>query len=488
MRSDLILLLPVLSLLSGAALPAQSDTQTTQQRYILHLRERSFDLSAWRQAVLDGRSAQEVEKILARYEERVLQDQASLVRRIEKLSGQVVAQWWIINACAVELGDEAVAVVSRWPEVETVEKDRIVAPARSLPTAWIKTATNAKNHNADSLHILKIAGRGVTTAILDTGQDVDMGGTKRPHRLYYVNGDSRNQTGGGLGGSRLLVNRKIGLLSAGDTTGHGTCVASVVAGGSWSSLNADRGHAYDAKIAGYGIADAAGGGSSYTTMVSAWQAIAADRVKLGIVTVNMSYAGSSNPLNAAQKALDSAAYNGDLLVAVAAGNNGTNTSFSQSCVNGLSVGAVAADTRQLASFSCRGTPDGQLYPDICANGVNSVMAQMDLEMQDRIWSGTSFASPQVCGAATQLRAAVPTLRANEVKAILLATTAKTPLTGNTQVSTGPGCGYLKNDEAYASATRPARHGRVQLSAATPIARFTLPVQKGQDYQVALAWP
>lgn len=474
---------------------AQANRGEDRNCYIVHFRRRSFDLSAYRQAILDQRPAKIVAEIIEGLERSVRADQAGFVAKIEKLQGRVVAQWWLINACAVELPGESVTTMSRWDEVERIEEDQLVQPARprrvhALPVmapAWIKTATNKKNHDADALHALKVTGLGVTTAIMDTGHDVDMGGSKRPHRVYYVNGDPKNLSGGGIAGSRLLVNRKLGLLAADDPTGHGTSVASVVAGEDWGTTHADRSHAFGAKIAGYAIADAASGGSNFTTMINAWQAIASDRAKLGIVTVNMSYAGSSNPLHASQKALDSAAYNGDLLVVVAAGNLGKSVSFSQICVNGLSVGAVNADSKTMASFSSHGLPDGQLYPDLCANGVNVIMAQRDLESSDKTWSGTSFASPQVCGAATQLRAAVPKLRADEVKAILLATTEKSPLSGSKQVSTGPGCGYLKNDVAYASAIRSTRHGRVQLTASNPSVRIKLPVKQGQLYQVALAW-
>ena len=450
------------------------------ERWIVHFKKRSFDLSGFREAVYAGRSAAEVEKIVKGLEADVVADQAGFVQAVAKIGGKVQIQWWIINACAVDIPHAAIGKLRRIANVARLEPDQETFPV-------IKTATNSKNHNADALQAKNIIGSGVATAIMDTGQDSNMGTSGRPHRTYYPLGNANNKTGPGIGKSRLILNKKLGAMVADDVHGHGTGVASIVAGGKWGSTTADFGHAYGANIAGYSIANNTRGSSSYTVMTSAWQNIAADKVKFKIMTANNSYSGSPSPLNSVQKALDSAALNADIMICTAAGNSGTSTSGSQISVNGLSVGAVVENTHTRASFSSRGTPDGQLFPDICANGVSTNMARRNSENTDYIGSGTSMASPQVCGAATQIRAANLKLRADETKAILLASTQKNSLAGSTQVSTGPGCGYLKNDGAYTIAMAPKRHGRFTLSKTRSAIRFTMLVKKGVNYQVAVAW-
>jgi len=450
------------------------------ERWIVHFKKRSFDLQGFRDAVWGGRSDKEVAQIVKGLEADVVADQAGFVEAVAKIGGKVQIQWWIINACAVDVPHAALGKLRAIANVALLEPDQETYPV-------IKTATNSKNHNADALQAKNIIGSGVATAIMDTGQDSNMGTSGRPHRTYYPLGDSSKKTGTGIGKSRLIVNKKLGSMSADDVHGHGTGVASIVAGGKWGTTTADHGHAYGANIAGYSIAMNSRGSSTTTVMTSAWQNIAADKVKYKIVSANNSYSGSPNPLSSTQKALDSAALNADIMVCTAAGNSGTRTTASQICVNGLSVGAVSENSHTRASFSSRGLPDGQLFPDICANGVSTNMARRNNENSDYVGSGTSMASPQVCGAATQIRAAFPKLRADETKAILLASTEKSPLSGSTQVSSGPGCGYLKNDAAYAIALAPKRHGRLNLIKTQSAIRFNMVVKQGVQYQVAVTW-
>ncbi len=483
-------ILPVFSQDSGVDVATQVSAAQDEQglpgdlpgteRWIVHFEKRSFDLSGFREAVFAGRSAKDVGEIVKALQQDVIADQKGFAQAVTKIGGKVQVQWWIINACAVDIPHEALARLRAIQNVASVEPDR-----EHLPV--IKTATNSKNHNADALQAKNIIGTGVTAAIMDTGQDSNMGTSGRPHRTYYPLGDSSKKTGTGIGKSRLILNKKLGAMSADDTHGHGTGVASIVAGGKWGTSTADHGHAYGANIAGYAIASTSKGGAFSTVIVTAWQAIAADKVKYKIVSANNSYSGSPNPLSAVQRALDSAALNADVMVCTAAGNNGTRVTSSQICVNGLSVGAVSENSHKRASFSSRGIPDGQLFPDICANGVSTNMARRNNETRDYVGSGTSMASPQVCGAATQIRAANLKLRADETKAILLASTEKSPLSGSTQVSTGPGCGYLRNDAAYTIAMSPKRHGRLNMSKTQPAIRFNLVVKKGLDYQVAVTW-
>ncbi|MEZ5962513.1 MAG: S8 family serine peptidase [Planctomycetota bacterium] len=457
------------------------------ERWIAHFSKRSFDLGAFRQAVLDKRPAAEVAAIVADMERKVELDQAAFVTAVRSLGGTVVKQWWLINAAAFEIAPGKLDAVAKVDGVARLEADRWVYPS-------IRTATNANNHNSDAVNAAGNTGLGVAAAIMDTGQDENMGGTGRPHRMYFINGDPTNTGGGGIGGSRLVVNRLIGTVGPDDPHNHGTGVAGIVLSGGWLSAGADAGHAPRAQAAGYGISENTGGGSSFTTIANAWQAIAADKVQFNIVSANNSYSGTPDPLNASQQALDSAALNADIMVCVAAANNGASTAASQSCANGLAVAAVNPNTHTVATFSSRGPLSGdtqRFYPDIAACGVSTVMPLRDNESSDYVASGTSMASPQVCGAATLIRAADPAMRADETKAVLLAST----LDISTQNPSPPynsrnayGMGLLKDDYAMDTTLRTrGDHGRNTVSSGTTTWRQNFTVTPGVNYQFAIAW-
>ena len=456
------------------------------ERWIVDFKERSFDLDAFRAAIYAHRPAAEVASIVADLEQRVHTDQAAFVDAAERLGAHVTAQWWLVNAAAVELPAASVADLRQLPMVAFVQPD-----VECLPV--IITATNANNHDADSLQALGFKGQGATAGIIDTGQDADMAGTGRPHRTYFVNGDPGNTTGGGIGGSRLLVNRQIGLLVADDQNGHGTGVASIAAGANWGTPSADDGHAPLAGIAAYAIANQVSSGSSdLQTMATAWQALAADRAACNIVAANISYAGSPDPLSVDQQALDSAALNADVMCCVAAGNAGPgagSTAISQGAANGLAVAAIAPDVHTVASFSSRGplaTVPQRFYPDIAGCGVGTIMAARDDEAADFVASGTSMAAPMVTGAATQLRARFPLLTALETKAILLASALNIAAPNPGLDRNAFGMGMLRNDRAHAIAAA-GRYGTAVLTSSAAVHTFALPATAGHTYAVAIAW-
>lgn len=453
------------------------------ERWIVHFERRSFDLLGFRAAVLTRAPADRAAAMIADLERRVAADQKPFVDAATRVGASIVAQWWLINAAAVDLPRSSLDALRALPNVAYVEPDREHWPV-------IGRATGVNNHNADYVQSqLGFRGVGVCAGVMDTGHDENMNGSGRPHRTYFPNGNANDQTGGGIGGSRLVVNRQMGTSNADDVHGHGTGVAAIVAGGDWGTPAADHGHAYGARIAGYAIAHNSGGGSTTTTMASAWQSMAADRPRYNIVAANLSYSGSPDPLSAEQKAMDSAALNADIMCCVAAGNDGSSTQNSQSAVNGLAVAAVNPDTHTVAAFSSKGPLSGdtqRFYPDIAGNGVSTIMAQRDNETVDWVASGTSMASPQVCGAATLLRGTVPALSALETKAVLLASTLGIDAKNPTLDRNAYGMGLLRDDLAVALAQR-GDYGTQTLSAAQPVWTRPLPVIAGKHYAVAITW-
>lgn len=456
--------------------------QPGTERWIVQFATRSFDLDGFRAAVLGKQPAAVVAALVADLERRMQQDQAAFVRQVQGLGGSVVRQYWLVNAAAVEIPVARLAELRALPNLLRVQPDEPCAPV-------IATATNMNNHRADALQAAGHVGAGVTVAVIDTGQDENLSGGGRPHRTYYPGGNPANNTGGGIGGSRLLVNRQVGLMPPDDVHGHGTGVASICAGAGWATAAADWGHAPAAGITGYSLSDSASGGSSLATEAAAWQAMAADRAAYGIVAANMSYTSSPDPLDVSQQAIDSAALNADVVCCVAAANTGNSTVVSCGATNALAVGAVTANTFAVAGFSSRGPLQGdpqRFYPDIAACGVSTVMALRDNEGGDYTDSGTSMASPQVAGAATQLRARFPQLTALQTRAVLLASTLDIAAQNPGLSRNDYGVGFLRNDRAH-ELVQNGLFGTRTVSMAAPTQTVTVPVLAGRRYQVAIAW-
>ena len=442
------------------------------ERWIVHFASRDFDLRAFRAEMHGQRRPHVVDEIVRDLEAKMRAHQKDFCTDVESLGGAVTHQWWLINGCALEIAPKHVDTIRTMPNVARLEPDVDAFPQ-------IKSATNSSNHNSDKLNASGVTGLGVACAILDTGQDSNRGTSGKPHVTYSKRGSSTT--------TRLLANLQFGLMPADDVHGHGTGVASIAAGWKWNTARADNGHAPDANVIGYAVANTVSGTSSMSVIASAYQRAAADAARFKIVATNLSYSGSSDVTNAAPLAQDSAALNADLFNATAAGNFGSDLSRSLPNLNGLSVGAAFPNTHGVASWSSRGVQSGRLFPNLCANGVWVDMAARDNESIDFNGSGTSMASPQVCGAATLLRGAFKTLNANETRAILLAATEKNPGAGTGLNSTGTGAGYLRDDIAHDVASRTGQHGRNTLTNASKIWRQDVDVKTGRALQVAIAW-
>lgn len=452
------------------------------ERWIVHFQKRGFDLSGFKNAVDARRPAAEVAAIVAGLELLVQADQAQFVKAVQGLGGRVTRQWWLVNAAAIEIAPAQLDALRRLPNVRFVQPDEACE-------AVIQTATNPTNHNADDLQALGHVGLGVAVGVVDTGQDESMNAGPRPHRTYFPGGNPSNTTGGGIGGSRLLVNRQIGLLGADDPHGHGTGVASICAGANWGIAIADDGHAPMAGICGYSLSNSSGGNSDLQTIATAWQTLATDRVAYNIVSANMSYTASPDPLDVSQQAIDAAALNADVVCCVAAANSGQSTAVSCGAANAIAVGAVDPNSHTVAGFSSRGPlqgDPGRFYPDIAACGVGTVMAGMDNEAGNYTASGTSMASPQVAGASAQLRARFPFLTAVETKAVLLASCLDLATQNPGLTRNDYGMGLLRNDRAH-QLVAAGSVGSGTVAAGTPVQFASFPVVLGRSYQASIAW-
>jgi hypothetical protein len=483
-------ILPLLFLAATAVLPLSAQRiEPIPGRWLVTLRDPGYSLQPLRDAIRGRQPAAAVDAVVAELDRRAREDQRELVALVARLGGRVTQQWWIVDAFACELPEAAVAELRAHRRVLRIDPDAIVFPAlgRSL---------DAANHNARAAHALGVLGAGVTAAIVDAGIDVDMGGSGRPHAAYFVDGDPTNRTGGGIGGSRLLAAVQVGAQPVDDRIGHGTGVAGVVAGERWTSdpHNA-RGHAPAAALVAYSIHDFPNGGASFTSITAGWQRVAAERARYAIGTANNSYGGSPSANHPSQQALDAVVHFGDVMVVVAAGNSAADTSGSQSCANGLVAGATIQDQRQMSVVSSRGPLNGdpqRFYPDLVANGIGIESPLLDSEVPGAWYSGccTSFASPQVCGAATLYRSARPAADALETKAAILAATedvsAKNPNPPYNSRN-AYGLGYLRDDRLIALARGDGMLASVTLTNAVPDQTLRFGVRAGRRYAVAIAW-
>ena len=335
---------------SGGETAAGQDAAST--RMIVHLEKRSFDLEDLRLAIRAKRNVAQIDAIIARYDRQMQRDQTNFAARVRAMGGHTYAQWWIVNACAIEIPCAAVGDVQRLPNVDLIEPDEVVY-------ATIGQAHNKYNHNVDALHALGADGNGVTVAIVDSGQNTNVPTVNRPHRTYYPGGNPNNNTGPGIGGSRLLFNKQIGALPADAVPYHGLSVSAIAAGGHWGTPGAHQGVAFGANLAGYAIADMPNAGTRLSTITTAWQTVLADQAAHGIVTANFSYSSSPNPLNASQKAMDMAAYCGDIMIVVSAGNQGPGrTSQATGGANVIAVAALNLDTHTVWPGSSGGPLNG----------------------------------------------------------------------------------------------------------------------------------
>lgn len=476
-------------LLIGATwLPAQAAATSGQPapgRWLIQFHPRPA-LATDRSELARVETAADRSALITRLAAATRAQHESFAADLVALGGRVVDSWWLIDGCAVELPTGAERVLHARPEVAAIWPDCY----RGFAAAPIRTSTDAAHHAVDALHTAGILGTGVSIAVLDTGQDSDSGPTKRPHPLYFVDGDVLNQAGGGIAGSRLLANHQVGFISPDDFHGHGTQIATVAAGERWNSgPNSDRGHAPRAGIVGYSLPDFPDGLTLDSTIVRAWQQVVADRDLYATRVANLAYYNSPDPTHPTQQALDAAVLAADIVVAAIAGNTASQSSGSPSNANGIAVGAVGAQ-RQVTSWSTRGPLHGdpqRFFPDIVAQGDLIWVPKIDAAGQDIVVSGTSFATPQVAGAALLYRSLRPRATALETKAAILATTEDISAQNPSLDRNAYGLGYLRDDRLAAVARGDAYFVEAVLTPQASNARWRIRVQKDLQYRAVLVW-
>ncbi|MFJ9036713.1 S8 family serine peptidase [Streptomyces sp. NPDC102406] len=336
---------------------------------------------------------------------------ATVERRLPAVNGTAVsarktdatALWETLTATADDARHTSGGRRDIAPGVERIWLDgkREAALDRSVPQIGAPAAWKAGYD-----------GTGVTVAVLDTGID-----TTHPDLA-----------------DRVVAERNFSDdQDTVDRNGHGTHVASTVAGSGAASAGTHRGVAPGARLLNGKVLDESGSG--YDSGIIAGLQWAVDQ---GAEVVNLSLGGEdtegTDPLEEAVQKLS--ADTGTLFV-VAAGNDGESGARTLGSPGtapaALTVGAVdRADVP--ARFSSQGpTADGALKPDVTAPGTAIVAARAAEGRQgDPVgerytsMSGTSMATPHVAGAAAILAQRHPDWDAQELKAALTASAKPAP--------------------------------------------------------------
>ncbi|WBB66558.1 S8 family serine peptidase [Micromonospora sp. WMMD812] len=264
---------------------------------------------------------------------------------------------------------------------------------------------------APAAHRAGYTGRGVRVAVLDTG--VDAGHPDLAGRVA----EARNFTE---------------ESAPGDVVGHGTHVASIIAGSGAASGGRYRGVAPDATLLSGKVCEVFGCTDSAILAGMQWAA-----VEQNADVINFSIGGTDTPeVDPVEEAVNRLTAQTGALFVVSAGNDGGFAPVSSPATAdaALAVGAVDRDDA-LADFSSRGprTGDDALKPDLTAPGVEIVAARAaDGVIGDPAGegyvslSGTSMAAPHVTGAVALLAQQHTGWVAGQLKATLMASAKPHP--------------------------------------------------------------
>nr|WP_237552495.1 S8 family serine peptidase [Streptomyces sp. SID5789] len=251
-------------------------------------------------------------------------------------------------------------------------------------------------------------GTGVKVAVLDSGADIghpDLAG-QVTDTAGFVPGDA----------------------GVSDPVGHGTHVASTIAGTGAASGGEERGVASGARLAIGKVLDPRGQGQASWIIAGMEWAARTERAKI----VSMSLGGSGDGTDPLSQAVNVLSAETGALFVVAAGNAGPTPHSIDSpgaADAALTVGAVDSSDR-LADFSGRGPRAGDdgLKPEITAPGVGILAARSRDTAGSGPYttmSGTSMATPHVAGVAALLAAAHPDWTGQQLKQALVSSARAT---------------------------------------------------------------
>jgi thermitase len=381
-----------------------------------------------------------------------------------------------LRVAQVRLARNAAAPLSRLPGIRFVQPvakrfdaaEPALQAAVGTSSAWEWQFT-AAHEDAVPDRVLRAASD-VTIAVIDTGAD-----------LAAPDIAAKNP---------ITFSPRTGTPDVRDSVGHGTFVAALAAG-SVTNGEGIAGFGGDAKLM---IVRAGAGDGSITDVDEA--AAIAYAVDHGARIINLSFGGTATSATE-RSAIDYATARGVLVVA-AAGNHflsGNPVVYPAALVQplgsrgvggaGLAVGA-STDSGARAAFSSTGTylslaaPGDGVFSAVASTSPAASFPRVPLPGSLRglygYGSGTSFAAPEVAGAAALVMAANPLLTASDVAHVL-----KESAGGRSEWTPELGYGVLDvaNAVAVASGTQPEpAHALLKLRARVGRRQVTLTAALG----------
>ena len=356
----------------------------------------------------------------------------SLVRAA---GGDVIGELPIINGLGVSLTAAEALELAESPAVRAVSLNAAVETEAVPNPDLLATAFN-QSLRSEKAWAAGYTGKGVGVAVVDTGID----GTLPDFQVSESDPTSRVV-------ASAVINP--GATRAGDSFGHGTHVAGLIAG---NGSNRPAGDPLDGKYAGVApdanlidvkVSDDEGN-ASVIDVIEGLQFVVDHKAAYNIRVVNLSLKSTiaesykTDPLDAAVEA----AWNSGIVVVVAAGNNGSApdaVSYAPAndpyviTVGGVDdMGTKGIEDDKLATWSSRGkTQDGFEKPDVLAPGARLVSTIAPGSEYTQLCpscvtdgsyfrvGGTSMAAAVVSGEAADLIQANPSLTPNQVKATLV---------------------------------------------------------------------
>lgn len=354
---------------------------------------------------------------------------------IEQAGGRVTRRLPLIRGLVADLPAGAAAALGDRGDVRAVSLNAAVESSGVVDPNALKTSFN-QSIRADRTWGMGATGKGVGVAVVDTG----IAGDHPDFRVSQT--DTR---------SRVVATAVTNPAAddAGDTFGHGTHIAGLIAGNGTNRDAGDplfgryAGSAPDANLISVKVDDGQGN-TTLADVIDGLQFVVDFRTEYNIRVVNLSLRSSvaesylTDPLDAA---VEQAWFSGIVVVA-AAGNGGASAgSVGYSPGNDphvITVGAVddmqtkATGDDQLTPWSSRGkTQDGFEKPDVVAPGARVVSTlspgsyyasqcpQCVVDGQYLRIGGTSMATALVSGEVADLLQAYPDWTPQKVKATLV---------------------------------------------------------------------
>jgi subtilisin family serine protease len=252
-------------------------------------------------------------------------------------------------------------------------------------------------------------GEGIVVAVADSGVDVthpDLAGRVAASRNFTTEEDR-------------------------DLVGHGTHVASILAGGGNASSGKYKGVAPGATLISAKVCLV--NGCQLSSIIEGIEWASGEQ---GAKVINLSLGGMDTPgVDPLEQAINELTERNGTLFVVAAGNSGRPGTVSTPSTADAALSVAAVDRNEAIAFlSSRGPrEDGAIKPEISAPGLGIVAALASgsdigppIETFYTALSGTSMATPHVAGAAALLSQQHPGWGPHQLKAVLIGSAKRNP--------------------------------------------------------------